>query len=254
MILPLKYLRGSPACLAQAGRPAGRLCRTRAVRDRHTTARKKEAHPPAHRRSCGPPARRSELYGARARERDEPVIEPPGDGLIAGHDLDLPALQAGRHLHPAEVDPLPFGVPQRLGDLGLGSEQAHISWRRQVGAVDRRRAGLVVVAPGSTSAAATGGPGSTTTVGLRGPSGGGHDEPGGGADRLEDLAPAGNRRLPAIRARHRLPVEIRPALPRGAQGSGDPSSRGSSSTISRSWKRPTTSAVRSSAVDRDRRW
>ena len=93
-----------------------------------------------------------------------------------------------------------------------------------------------------------GGPGSTTIVGPSRPSGGGTTNPGAVPTGSSTVAPSGTiacLRFPARTASMSMSGK---RLASGRRISAIRSSTAGSSFISRSWKRPTTSAVRSSAV------
>ena len=142
-------------------------------------------------------------------------------------------------------------APQRLGDLGLGDPEQPQHLLADLGvAADRapERVGLDRRAPTSAAARAAG-PAARRPIGPVRPSAGGTTRPGAVPDRLEDRRPERDRRLLAVRP---------PRSPRGrVRASASRSPRGSRrcvlaaprrATVSRPWKRPTTSAVRSSAV------
>ena len=60
---------------------------------------------------------------ALGHRRDERVVRRLRVGLLASDDLDLAPFLAGRHLQALELHALALCLPQRLGDLRLGSER-----------------------------------------------------------------------------------------------------------------------------------
>ena len=174
-----------------------------------------------------------------------------GVGLVARDDLDLAAFQAGRHLEPLELHALALGrraasrrSPTRGSRTGAASAAGRRSPRRS-----RRAARPSRAAADHIGCSSRGGPGSTTTVGPPRPLWRRHDEPGSGAHRLEHGRAPRARRLLAVALPGSPPCRGSASAWRaGAGSSAIRSSSASSSTISRPWKPPTTSAVRSSAV------
>ena len=136
-----------------------------------------------------------------------------------------------------------------ISDSGMPNSRS-ISWRYSVrppiAAREARRCSARAAHIGCSS---RGGPGSTTTVGAGAPLGRRHDEARRRADGLEDRR-AERGSSPACGCPPRAPRGRCSAsawrCPRGSRRSARAAA--SSSTISRPWKRPTTSAVRSSAV------
>ena len=75
-----------------------------------------------------------------------------------------------------------------------------------------------------------------------------HHEPGRRARRVDHERARGDDRLLAVGLPHGIEIQVAPSLHERPRMSAIRSSSASSSTISRPWNRPTTSAVRSSAV------
>ena len=164
---------------------------------------------------------------------------------VADVDLDLAAPQAGRDLHLRQRHPLVLHLAQALRDLGLGDAEhpqrvgaqrgRALEHRRHLRRLQRRR-------PHRLQLARRAGQDDDDPLAV------GHDEPGGRPDRVQRRRPLGDHRLLAVGRDHGLLVEFEaPARTRAGprRSSPRPPRRGSSS---RPQKRPTTSAVRSSAV------
>ncbi len=93
-----------------------------------------------------------------------------------------------------------------------------------------------------------GGPGSTTTVGRSRSAGGGTTSPGAVPTGSSTVAPSGTVACLRLPSRTASMSTFGKRLASGRRISAMRSSTAGSSVISRPWKRPTTSAVRSSAV------
>ena len=145
---------------------------------------------------------------------------------------------------------IPLSAGRRAAWPRLGFGHAEQAQHQPAGRSPRQRSaactGGVPTATSHIGCSSRGGPGSTTTAGL-GIAGGRHDEARRRPDGLQEIAPYGITACLRLESSTAAGVEVRPARER-ARDLRDPRLDGSSSTSARPWKRPRTSAVRSSAV------
>ncbi len=174
------------------------------------------APPPAHPR-CSPSVENSvsgvALGHAAARTRRYTLS---ASRLIARHDLDLAAFQAGRDLEPLELDALALRPraasrrsPTRGSRTGAASAARTPSRPRAPRAArrvcDRRAPHRLQLARRARAARPRSGRSAAASRRR-------HHQPGRGADRLEHGRAARHRRLLAVARRDRLRVDVRPAL------------------------------------------
>ena len=186
----------------------------------------------------------------RARAPRTPRRPPRASRLVARHDLDLAAPQAGRDLQPLERHALALGRAQRLGDLRLGDpEQAQHPPPVRRRARERRaqRRGLHRRRPHRLQLARRARQHHDGRARSR-PARAARPAPARSRPARGSSRPAGPP--PACGCSPGSPPCRGPASVwrSGRRISAMRSSSASSSTISRPWNSPTTSAVRSSAV------
>ena len=133
-----------------------------------------------------------------------------------------------------------------ISDSGIPNRRS-IAWRYSVAPPSAARMACEATAAPHIGCSSRGGPGSTTMVGPPS-SPGGTTRPGAVPTGSSTVAPAGIVACLRLPARMASRSRFGQRLISGARIWAMRSCSASSSTISRPWKRPTTSAVRSSAV------
>ena len=183
-------------------------------------------------------------------ERDQRLVVIAGVGFEARRNLDLRPAQAGGDLQPGQSHALGLRGAQGVCDLRLRDPvQTDDLTPEDGGAGDRVTEGLGLGRRPPHRLQLPGGPGRTTTVGASGASSaGGTTRPGAVPTGSITVAPSGITACLRFDTRIASGSRLGQRLIIGARISAIRSSSRASSTISRPQKRPTISAVRSSAV------